>query len=197
MSEDESILLALRAGEEHAARALWLRFAPVVRQVLRRMVGDANTEDLAQDAFLTVFSRVHKLKEPAALRSFIVSIAKFTARDERRKRARARRHAGGDLADVSDQLVVTTDVDSREGLFRFAMILGRHGPRERAAFALRFLQGKDLVETASALGVSISTAKRRSARARNRIAFLAGRDPALRPYVSSGLRAERQAGHAP
>jgi RNA polymerase sigma-70 factor, ECF subfamily len=181
---DVSILTALRAGEPHAARALWTRFQPLVSRVLGHMVGPGpHNEDLAQDTFFTVFRRIHMLRDPIALRPFIVSVAVYTAWREIRKRRRHRRLIRDLIGGSSDELVVTTDFDSREGLLRLATILARLRPRERSAFSLRFIEGKDLGDIASALGVSRATVKRRLARARNRMALAAGRDPALQPYL--------------
>jgi RNA polymerase sigma-70 factor (ECF subfamily) len=180
-----SILTALRAGEPHAARTLWIRFSPLVLRIFNRMVGSGpDNEDLVQDVFLTVFRRVHSLRNPNALGPFIASVARFAARAKRRERLRGRLQRA-QLSEASQDLVVTTNVESREGLLRFMTILFRLRPEDRSAFALRTIEGKDLCETASALGVSRATVKRRVLRARNRIALLARRDPVLRAYLTT------------
>jgi RNA polymerase sigma-70 factor (ECF subfamily) len=181
---DVSILAAVRACDPHAARTLWMRFSPLVLRIFNRMVGwGPDNEDFVQDVFLTVLSRVHGLRNPKALGPFVASIANFAARARRRDRVRVRR-GQAQLSESSRDLVVTTDVESREGLLRFMTILVRLRPQERLAFALRIIEGKDLRETAAALGVSPATVKRRVLRARNRIALLAQRDPVLRAYLT-------------
>jgi len=186
LDEDISIVMALRAGEPQAARALWLRFEPLVSQVLRRLVGPGpHVEDLAQDVFMTMFRRVHRLRDPTAVRSFIVSIAKFTARQERRKLWISRQPVGDGLHEPASEPVSTPDVDAREGLLRLAEILAGLRTRERSAFVLRFIEGKGISETASELGVSVATVKRRLTRARSRIVMVARRDPALAPYLAA------------
>jgi RNA polymerase sigma-70 factor, ECF subfamily len=167
-----------------ADSSIWTRFSPLVFDILRRMVGPGpHNEDLAQDTFLTVFNRVHTLRNPAALGAFIATVARFTAQGERRKRLLSRQLIG-ELGQVSHDLVVTTDVEGRQGLLRLAALLARLRSEERSAFALRFIEGKTLDEIASALGLSLPTVKRRLARARNRVALLAARDPILRSYVT-------------
>jgi RNA polymerase sigma-70 factor (ECF subfamily) len=179
VTEDLWILTGLRAGEPGAARALWIRFSPLVFRVLRQVVGpSADNEDLAQDVFLTVLKRIHRLREPEALGAFIYSVARFAGRNEHRKRSRYRRLKCR-LGEASSRLVVTTDVDGREALLRFATLLVRLNSQERLAFALRFIERRKFPEIASTLGVSLSTAKRRATRARNRIALLVASDPVL------------------
>jgi RNA polymerase sigma-70 factor (ECF subfamily) len=137
-----------------------------------------------QDVFLTVFRRVDSLRNPNALGPFIASVARFAAQARRRERLRVRRR-DVQLDEVPPGAAVATDIESREGLLRFMTILFRLRPAERSAFALRFIEGKDVCDTASALGVSRATVKRRVLRARNRIALLARRDPVLRGYLTT------------
>jgi RNA polymerase sigma-70 factor (ECF subfamily) len=184
MNDDVSILTGLRAGEPHAARALWNRLSPLVFRTLRRMIGpDPDAEDLAQDVFMTVLRRAHSLRDPSALGSFICSIAQFAVRDVFRGRLRHQRF-DRHLNEVTND-VVTVDVDGREALLRFTTILARLRPQERMVFALRFIEGMKCNEIASALGVSLATVKRRLKRARSSVALVALRDPVLRGYLTT------------
>jgi RNA polymerase sigma-70 factor (ECF subfamily) len=181
VNEDVSIVRALRAREPHAGRVFWTRFAPLVFRVLHRTIGpDPDNEDLAQDVFLTVLRRVHALRDPSAFGSFVCSVAQFAAREKQRGRFRSRR-LGRRLTEVSDGFV-TIDVEGREALLRFAAVLTRLRPEARLVFALRRIEGMDLREMASVLGVSLATVKRRLQRARKRLAMMAQREPALRGY---------------
>jgi len=191
MNDNGSMVVALRTGDPQAARALWIRFAPLVFRTLRRIVGAGpDNEDLAQEVFLTVLQHAHKVRDPNALTSFIRSVAAFIARAAVRRRSRRMDIL---LREAPRGVVVTTDVDGREALLRFARILVRLPPQERSAFALRFIEGQGFSEMASALGVSLATVKRRVKRARHRITFLAERDPILRRYLTTSSPVRNEA----
>jgi RNA polymerase sigma factor (sigma-70 family) len=76
-------------------------------------------------------------------------------------------------------------MDAREALARFYKILDRIRPRDRVAFVLRFVEGMGVAEVATAVGVSVPTARRCFTRAWERFTLLAGRDPFLAEYVAS------------
>ncbi|HKQ69175.1 MAG TPA: sigma factor-like helix-turn-helix DNA-binding protein, partial [Polyangiaceae bacterium] len=57
----------------------------------------------------------------------------------------------------------------------------------RLAFVLRHVQGCEILEVASTLGISDSTAKREVVRAQTQILRQAAREPALLQYVEKSL----------
>jgi RNA polymerase sigma-70 factor (ECF subfamily) len=81
------------------------------------------------------------------------------------------------------QLVGVSDTDTRAALARAHALLDRLPALERAAFGLRFFEGMRLPEVAEVLEVSLSTAKRRLRRARERFARLAARDALLSDWL--------------
>jgi RNA polymerase sigma-70 factor (ECF subfamily) len=134
--------------------------------------------------FLSVFDKVPTLRDPAALRAFIVSVTVRTLRYEIRRRRVRRWVRLSDDAEIPDLRVVHPDTDSREALVRFYQILDRINSRDRTAFVLHFVEGMGVPEVASALGVSVPTTRRCLSRARDRLTFFAGRDPVLIDYVT-------------
>lgn len=184
--EDADLVRALIAREDDAPRALWQRYAPMVFRLLRRALGPPrDVEDLAQDVFICVFERLSNLREPTALRNFIISITMFTVRHEVRRRAVRRLIQLGKKGDVSEDARVEIDTDSREALTRFYRVLDRLNARDRTLFVLRFIEELPLLQVAEASGISLATAKRRLARARSRVRLLVERDPVLRVYVTN------------
>ena len=185
--DDLAIALALLAREPESHRAAWTRFSPVVRRVVRRFLGPGtDVEDAVQDVFVCLFEKVRLLREPAALKAFVMSISVRTARYHVRRR-QARRFIG--LSDIEGHpalRVVTPDLETLRALERFYRILDRVNDRDRAAFVLRYIEGLELSEVAKALGTSPPTARRRFTRAYERIALLASRDPLLVEYVAPG-----------
>ncbi len=169
-----------------ASKVAWARFAPLVRRILSRSLGpERDVEDAVQDVFLCVFDKAPGLRNPAALRSFIVSVTIRTLRHEiRRRKLRSWLRLDGNT-ETADLRTVHPDTDSREALTRFYAILDRINTRDRTAFVLHFIEGIDVPGVAEALELSVPTIRRCLTRARDRLVMLAGRDPVLVEYVSA------------
>lgn len=182
---DAALALQLQAGTPGAARAVWERYSPLVRRILSRALGpERDVEDSLQEVFLCLFNKAPELRNPAALRAFIVSIAIRTLRHEiRRRKLRSWLRLDGNSA-AQDLRSVNPDPDAREALTRFYALLDRLNTRDRSVFVLHVIEGMDVETVASALQVSVPTIRRCFARAREKIALLAGRDPMLVDYVS-------------
>jgi RNA polymerase sigma-70 factor (ECF subfamily) len=184
--EDAALVRALIAGEPDAPRALWRRFAPLVFRILRRTLGPGqDIEDLVQEIFFCVFGKVSALREPAALRQFVLSIAAITARNEIRRRWLRRWSRLASKENVGKEPAFDVDMDAREALRRFYGVLDRLSADHRTLFVLRFMEGLSLRDVAAASGMSLATAKRRLARARARVRLLVERDPILCDYITA------------
>jgi RNA polymerase sigma-70 factor (ECF subfamily) len=77
-----------------------------------------------------------------------------------------------------------SDPESREALRALYRVLDGLGNRRRLAFVLRHVQGLEMMEAASALGVSESTLRRELVRARAHLARAGQREPALARYLA-------------
>ncbi len=181
--DDACLAGLLLEGDPRAPRLAWQRFAPMVHRMLKRAFGpEHEVDDLVQEVFLTLFRRVHTLREPQALKAFVISITAHAIRSElRRRRALRWLHLG----DLPDAPAADSDLDSREAIVRLYRILDRQGSDDRTVFVLRHLEGLPLVEVSQALGVSLATTKRRLARAWRRVMASASRDEALVEFVGN------------
>ncbi len=86
---DAALVHAVRTGREGAHEELVRRCTPDVQRILQRVLGpDAELEDVAHDVFVAAFKAIDHLREPQALRSWLVGIAIRKARKliARRKR---------------------------------------------------------------------------------------------------------------
>ena len=184
VADDATLARALIEKDPAAPRVAWARFSPLVRRILRRSLGPQHeVEDIVQDVFLVLFQRVHTLRDAVALKGFIIAITVRTIRYEIR-RARVRRWVGlSRTSELPDLLVVNADPSSRQALIHFYRALERINPRDRAAFVLRFIEGMEAAEVATALDVSVPTARRCFTRAWERVTFFAQRDPFLVDYL--------------
>lgn len=185
-ADDRTLACALIEKDGRAPRVAWTRFSPLVRRILRRSLGPQHdVEDIVQDVFLCLFERVHTLRDPVALKAFVIAITVRTARYEIR-RARVRRWVGlSRTAELPDLRVVNADSNSQQALIHFYRALSRINERDRTAFVLRFIEGMEAAEVAAALEVSVPTARRCFTRAWERVTFFAQRDPFLVDYLST------------
>ena len=187
LQEGDDATLVHRLLDEHpdAARLVWQRFAPMVHRILRRSLGpDDAVEDLAQEVFLCVFQKASTLRDPHALRAFVIAVTAFTVSRERRRRWLRRPQRYDQVLTGPSHVVTQQHIEPREALRRLLLILDRITVEDRNAFALRFIQDMPLESVATALGVSVATAKRRVSRAWSRVALRVVRDAALGEYLS-------------
>lgn len=184
--DDATLVAAVRARAPGAAARLWDRYASLSRRILRRMLGPGvDVEDALQDAFLRLFRDLESLREPTALRSFLIGITVHVATSELRKRRARHWLLLSDDGTVPD-LVPVMDahrLEERRALRALYRLLDRVDTKRRVAFVLRYIEGLELSELSIVLGCSLATAKRRVADAAERIWLLAARDPLLSAYV--------------
>ncbi|MES1172132.1 MAG: sigma-70 family RNA polymerase sigma factor [Bacteroidota bacterium] len=184
--DDTDLARALIAGSDWAASVAWVRFSPMVRRILLRTFGPRqDIDDIQQDVFFSFFRKVAGLRQPESLRAFVVSIAVRTLKHELRSR-RARRffHLIEDAGEADARSIEQPDLGARQAFTAFYRILDRLPAADQTAFSLRFFEGFELPEVARALGVSISTAKRRLARVWKLVAARVRRDPVMFTYLT-------------
>lgn len=184
---DAQFVFALKRGEQRAAEAIWDRYYPRVQRFLLRSLGlpDEEVEDLSQEVFLRIFTDPQAIREPGALREFVMSVAvRVLQRELRRRWVRrwVRLADDGYPPDVIAEGGI--DPEARQALKRCYKILNELHVRERTAFALRFLEGMRLDEIASQLNVSLSTAKRLLVRSSALVSAAVGRDKDLCGYFA-------------
>ena len=182
--DDAALVRALFAGRPDAPAATWNRYAPLVFGICSRALGsETEAEDLTQDVFYRLFSRIRTLRKPEALRSFITSFAIRTVKWELRRR-RARRFltlsATGDLPETPPGFV---SADNRYALQRFYHALDRLSARERLVLVLRHVEEMTLDEVADAMDISLATVKRTLRRAQGRASALLGGDAELKTIL--------------
>jgi len=172
-SEEDGITRLGRALIRHepwAARAVMDRFQPSVQRLLGRMLGaGTDVEDVSQEVFLRLFARIDALEEPAALRAYLHSIAVRVGCWELRRRAVRRAVSLSESGNLPEPPQAVVDDRVQTELLRLGELLSELGSVERRAFVLRRIERRTFNEIADALGVSVSTAKRRVSRVLTRV----------------------------
>jgi RNA polymerase sigma-70 factor, ECF subfamily len=183
-ASDADLARAAAGGDPAAAPELWSRFSVLVRGLLRRSVGsDTDLEDDTQEVFMRLFRLVPKLRDPEALRSFVVGITVRVARKRLTSRWVQRWLHLTPTGHAPDVYGSEVDHDSRETLRRFYDLLDTMGGESRLIFTLRHIEGMELTEVAAALDVSLATVKRRLARIEKRVRGSMSRDPLLATLI--------------
>jgi RNA polymerase sigma-70 factor (ECF subfamily) len=182
-AEDIALIDALGRGEPWAAEEVWSRHAASIRRLMTRALGPRpEVDDLTQEVFMRVFSRIGVLREPGALREFVFAVGVNVLKRELRRRWVRRKVLLSDSGSVPEVEAPGADPEARDALERCYAILDKLGARERAAFVLRYMEERTLEEVAVGLGVSLRTTKRIVSRAAERVGKHVGSDEGLRTF---------------
>ncbi len=173
----------LKARAPWAGALLVGRYGDHVRRVIARVLGATDQEhaDLVQEVMSRAWEGVGRLSEAAALKGWITNVAVFTAREALRRRRRRRWLSF--LAEPPEPEAAWASPDLREAAQCVYRILDRMPIDERIPFALRALEGMELVELAAACDMSLATVRRRLASAEARFFKLARQCEALAPWM--------------
>lgn len=183
-ADDAALVAGVQAREPRAAGRMWDRYAPLVRRILRRMLGPVDVEDGVQDAFLRLFRDLGSLRDPTALRCYLIGITLHVAKSElRRRRARRWLLLSDDGVIAEPDALVAEWHEPRAAVLSLYKMLDRISDERRTVFVLRYVEGLELAELSAVLDCSLATTKRRVADAARRVCFLAAADPLLAPYL--------------
>lgn len=76
--EDAELVKECRKGDESAWNELVGRYQRLVFAIPRRSgLSEAQSADILQEVFLTLFEKLHEIEQPAKIRSWLVTTAKF------------------------------------------------------------------------------------------------------------------------
>ena len=197
MKDDDALVRALREGRPGAASAFYDQYSGGVLRTLRAMMGpgtEADVPDLAQEVFIRAIDRIGDLDDCGRVRSWLTTIAVFTARDHIRRRQR-RNWLGlfsPDHGRARQQ--EPPPAEARFALREICDILQTLPNAERMAFLVRVVEGASLPDGAAACTTSLATFKRRLARAEKIFLHAARGRPALRGWLEEGTRWAPDAG---
>jgi RNA polymerase sigma-70 factor, ECF subfamily len=181
---DAELVAALLAGERSAGASLYDRHHVYVRRVLMRVLGpDADLHDLVQEVFIAAIASIARLADPRALRSWLAGITVNCVRVELRRRMRSSLSLFPP-SELPERAATVTTPEIDEAVRATYRVLTRLAADERIPFALRFIDGMELLEIATACGVSLATTKRRLASARKKFVSMARTYPELSDWLT-------------
>ena len=190
--DDAALVQGLLAENLASKAAFFSQFAPDVERLITHLIGaDREVADLLHEVFVQALASIRSLRNPNAIKPWLLQIA--TNRARRLLRSRSRRAWLRLFVDAEEEasrelVAPGSDPALRETLRAVYAILSRMPADERIAFALRYIDGMELTEAAAACSVSLATLKRRLRRAEQRFRSSALADPLLETWVKEGSR---------
>ena len=186
---DDALIHALRAGHPGAAAVFYDQHAAHVHRTLQSALGaDADVPDLLQEVFIRAIDRIGELEDLGRVRSWLASIAVFTARAHIRRRARCKWLSLFSPDRARSRQQEPPSADARFALRETYSLLNDMPLNERMAFVLRIIEGMTLPDAAVACRVSLATFKRRLSRAEKQFLQAARKRPTLVHWLEEGTR---------
>jgi len=166
--DDEELVEGVLAGRADAASALYERHVEGIQRLVFRLMGpDTEIEDVVHDVFLRALESIARLRDPAALRPWLIGIAIRVVRIRIQRRMRQRWLKVMPPESVPE-VATTPDMDLGEALRDVYAILQQLPPDERIALVLHRVEGLALEEAAASCETSLATFRRRLARAESK-----------------------------
>src|SRR3954464_13389064 len=82
---DADLVRAAQAGGGASVGQLYPNYVPVAPAILLGRLPPADCEDVAQNVFITAYTKLQSLREPAAFAGWVARSARNAAEDHRRK----------------------------------------------------------------------------------------------------------------
>lgn len=163
-------ILAGRAGDGDTAafEALARRHGPVMRASARRLTGSwADADDVVQESLVQAWRQLESLRDPAAVRSWLLRIVGSRSIDHLRKR---RNHAELESAEVPAPQPRAQDPEpaalNGSGVEALKAALAELPEEQRRCWVLREFNDQSYEEIAETLKISPDSVRGRLARAR-------------------------------
>jgi RNA polymerase sigma-70 factor (ECF subfamily) len=183
---DTELALSVKRGEVGAAGRLYDRHAASVQGMVYRLLGrEAELDDIVQEVFIYALYSIDKLRDPAALKSWLLGIAVGKVRTHLRNRWRRRWLRFLPHHELPEPSVPAHDPHA-ELVSEVCSILDLMPAEERIALVVHRIEGLSIHEAAKACGMSLSTFKRRFARGEERFIARAKQHPALQAWLQQG-----------
>ncbi|MEW6072517.1 MAG: sigma-70 family RNA polymerase sigma factor [Planctomycetota bacterium] len=172
---DRDLIARVLAGERESFHELVRRHESPLWATLRATLGDGeDSREVFQETWLRAFARLASLRDPARLRSWLLSIGLNLARQLRRRPAPLPAEGAG-IADVAAaEEEPGTDLERREEVARVRAAIALLPPRQREVLDLRVNHELSHAEIAALLSISEESSRANYYQALRRLRSLAG-----------------------
>jgi RNA polymerase sigma-70 factor, ECF subfamily len=164
-ASDAELLSASARGDARAFQALVSRhFTPVYRMAWRMMGQQADAEDIAQEAFVKLWQKPQQVKEPRALKAWLMRVASNAAIDRIRRRGPGTMELPDDLADA--RALATGSADAEAAQHRVDVAIAALPERQKLALTLVYFEGLGNTAAAEVMEISVDAIESLLARAK-------------------------------
>lgn len=171
-------LALVRQGDQVASRDLVNHLYPLVIKIVRSHLPRRSAEeDLAQDIFIKMFTRMHQYQGTVPFAHWVSRIAVTTCIDQLRSQKRRPEFRMADFSEEEAHFLENTSdpgdkpdqVEALEARELVQKMLGTLSPKDRTILTLLDLEQRSLSEIASMTGWSTTMIKVRAFRARKKL----------------------------
>jgi RNA polymerase sigma-70 factor, ECF subfamily len=152
-SDAELLSASARRDSASFAELVSRYYKPVYRMVWRMMNGNAETEDVAQEAFIKLWANPAQIREAKALKGWLMRVASNLAVDRLRKRRFADIEAVGEIVDPNQR--TDAGLDGKAASRRIDQAIARLPERQRLAVTLVYFEGMSNIAAASVMDISV------------------------------------------
>jgi len=177
----EGWIVAVRRGDQGAARLLVEALFPLVLKIVRAHLPRRTAEeDLAQEVFLKMFTRLDQYRGLMPFPHWVSRIAVTTCIDQLRHQKRRPELRWADLSETEAEVLDATlsasdgarDTDALAARELVARLVEQLDPKDRLVIQMLDLEQKSVAEIAEATGFGQSAIKVRAFRARRKLRIL-------------------------
>jgi RNA polymerase sigma factor (sigma-70 family) len=173
--DDRALISRVLAGEREAFRELLERHSPPLLATLRAAVGREQAREILQETWLRAWEGLGRLRDPARLRSWLLSIALNQMRSTFRRPAEPVRVEPDSLARSEEE--GAERLGRLEDLARLRLALDELPPRQREVVDLRANHELAHAEIAALLGISEEASRANYYQGLRRLRARLGGDP--------------------
>ncbi len=154
---------------EHQITKIWDEFSGQLRQfILSRVSNESLADDILQDVFVKIYSRIDTLKDTTKIKSWLYQITRNTIIDHYRGQ-KEMMELPETLAEIGEYEDMTDDSPHRRLVSGIKGLVQELPEKYRQAIVLTEFQGMSQKELAEHLGISVSGAKSRVQRGRQKL----------------------------
>jgi RNA polymerase sigma-70 factor (ECF subfamily) len=152
---DEALMAKVARGDERAFQLLSRRHLPAMLGVARRILGNAaEAEDVAQEAFMRVWTYAPRWQPLAQFRTWLTRVVVNLCLDRKRRAPWVALETAGEIVDPTPGAGEQAEVDERERML--ATAVEKLPARQRSAIVLTYGEGMSNAQVAEILDTSVS-----------------------------------------
>jgi RNA polymerase sigma-70 factor (ECF subfamily) len=165
---DEALMARVAGGDERAFQLLSHRHLPAMLGLARRILGNAaEAEDVAQEAFMRVWTHAPRWKPLAQFRTWLTRVVINLCLDRKRRAPWVELETAGDIVDPTPDAGEKAEDAERERML--AVAIEKLPVRQRSAIVLTYGDGMSNAQVAEILDTSISAVETLLVRAKQNL----------------------------